>query len=105
MVTVTVQAIVDEARQLHIALPDEMPLGPVEVLITTLLVAPPPIPGAELTRGQARALMAAAGVLSTVRYAPPDARPLSEEEREEFGRLAPGSPDTLHIIDAGRGPR
>ena len=57
MVTVTVRAIVDEARQLQIVVPDEMPLGPVEVLITALPVAPPLTPGAELTRDQARAIL------------------------------------------------
>ena len=105
MVTVTVQAIVDEARQLHIVVPDELPLGPVEVLITTLPVAPRPIPGAELTREQARAILLEAGLLSTAYHAPPNAVRLTAEEEEELGRLYGGEPDMATLISQDREER
>ena len=64
-----------------------------------------PHQGDELTREQARAIMAAAGALRTMRYAPPGVTPLSEEEREEYGRLEPGSPSILQLVNESRGPR
>ena len=30
---------------------------------------------------------------------------LSDEEREEYGRLEPGSPSILQLVNEGRGPR
>ena len=104
MVTVTVQAIVGNDRQLTIVLPDEVPAGAVEVTITAIPASPDIAPGGELTRDRLRTLLAAEGALSTTRYAPPDATPLTDEEREELGRLPPGSPDTSQLIDEDRGP-
>lgn len=40
MIQVTISAIVGEDRQLHITLPDDFPLGPVEVTITPLRAEP-----------------------------------------------------------------
>ena len=106
MATVTVQAILGEDRQLHITLPEDIPAGPVEVTITSTAPREQSVaPGAELTREQLRALLAEAGALSTKRYAPPDASPLTDEEREALGTLPPGAPDTWQLIDEDRGPR
>jgi hypothetical protein len=106
MSSVTITATVSDDRHLTIALPDDIPPGPVSVTVTSLVgTVEAPHQAGELTREQARAAMAAAGILSTVRYAPPDARPLSDAEREEYGRPEPGSPSILQLVDEGRGPR
>ena len=106
MGSVTITAMVSADRQLTIALPDDIQPGPVSVTITPLIgTVETPHQGDELTREQARAIMAAAGALSTIRYAPPGVKPLSDEEREEFGRLEPGSPSILQLVNEGRRPR
>lgn len=105
MVSVTVKAIVDEARQLHITVPDDMPPGPVEVTITPVAAVPPITPGAELTREQARAILLEAGLLSTGYHAPPGAVRLTAEEEEELGRLYGGAPDMATLISQDREER
>jgi hypothetical protein len=102
---VTIRSVGGEDRQLTITLPAGFPIGPVLVTITPVPDIPAIVPGAELTRDQARALMAAAGVLSMMRYAPPGAKPLSDAEREEFGRLEPGSSSILQLVSEDRGAR
>ena len=105
MVSVTVKGIINAQRQLEIALPDDLPAGAVEVTITPVVAVPALAPGEELTRERVRALLAAEGALVTTRYAPPGAVPLTDEERDELGRLSPGAPDTSQLIDEDRGPR
>src|SRR3954467_13067434 len=82
MSTVTLHVVVGEDRHLAIDLPEEIPAGPIVVTIRTLAVETGEVPAGEMTRERARALLAAAGRLSTARYAPPDAVPLTDEERE-----------------------
>jgi hypothetical protein len=101
MASVTIKAIVEEDRQLHIALPDEMPLGPVEITIKSV---PEIVLGGELTREQARAILAAAGLLGTGPYPPGTVR-LTEEEQEELGRLFGGEPDMATLISQDRDER
>lgn len=102
MVEVTIKAIVEEDRRLHLALPEDMPVGPVEVTVRSVPEAPVITPGAELTRDQARAILAAAGLLSTGRIAPPDAVRLTDEEREELALLFGGEPDMATLIAQDR---
>jgi hypothetical protein len=105
MTIITVKAILDKDRQLHIGLPDEMPPGPVEVTVKSLPDMPHIAPGGELTRDQARALLAAAGLLATGPYAPPGTVRLTEEEEEELGRLFGGEPDMATLISQDRDER
>ena len=105
MTLVTIKAVVEEDRQLHLALPEDMPLGPVEITVRPVSVATEIVPGPELTREQWRELFAAAGMLSTGRYAPPDAKPLSEEEREELAQLYSGEPSVSDMIIEDRRER
>ncbi|MFN8515739.1 MAG: hypothetical protein U0841_24790 [Chloroflexia bacterium] len=105
MVLVKFNATVEEDRQLHIALPDDMPLGPVEVTVKPIAASPETTPEPELTREQWRERFAAAGLPSTARYAPPDAKPLSEEEREELAQLYSGEPGVSDMIIEDRRDR
>jgi hypothetical protein len=105
MRTVTLKAIIGEDRHLAIDLPDEIPAGPIEV---TIQPVPPPIesvPEGEMTRERARALLAAAGRLSTAKHAPPDAVPLTDEEREEIGREFGALGPVSELIIEDRGSR
>ena len=105
MTLVTIKAIVEEDRQLHLALPEDMPLGPVEVIVKPM----PEVSGIDLgpkvSREQARAILAGAGLLSTERYASPDAELLAAEEQEEPLRLPDGAPDTSTLIEESRRER
>lgn len=98
MVSVTLKGIISADRQLAITLPDDLPTGAVAVTITALPIAPAIAPGGELTRERLRALLAAEGALSTTRYAPPDATPLTDEEREKLGQLFAGEPNASAMI-------
>jgi hypothetical protein len=102
MTSVTIKAVVDEGRQLHIVVPDDMPLGPVEVTVMSVADAPENVPDDEV---QTRAMLVEAGLLNTGRYAPPDAKPLSEEEREELARLYSGEPSVSDMIIEDRRER
>lgn len=105
MTLIRIKVVIEEDRQLHIALPDDMPLGPAEVIVESSATGPEITSGHELTREQWRERFAAAGLLSTGSYAPPDAKPLSEEEREELAQLYSGEPSVSDMIIEDRRDR
>ena len=102
MKTVTLRATVDEARQLRVDVPAEIPIGPVELVIRSLAGAPSE--ETDLSRDTARAKLAARGLLGAGPYAPPDAVPLSAEERDRIGQLFAGTEPLAVLIDEDRGP-
>lgn len=83
-------------------MPAEIPIGPVELVIRSLAGAPSE--GTALTRDTARPKLAARGLLAAGPYAPPDAAPISAEERDRIGRLFAGSEPLAALIDEDRGP-
>ena len=103
MVTqIKVRAVINEDRQLVVELPDGVPIGPVELVIRPLAI--PPARSQPLTREVARARLLAAGLLSTTRYAPPDAVPLSDEELEALARRLPSRRQSIdEMLDEDRG--
>lgn len=105
MSTVTLNVVVGEDRHLTIELPEEIPTGPIEVTIRPVALPIENVPEGEMTRERARALMAAAGILSTAKYAPPDAVPLTDEEREEIGREFGALGPVSELIIEDRGSR
>jgi hypothetical protein len=103
MTSITLTATVTEDRHLELDLPREVPVGPVEVVIKPLAVEVAEEP--EITRDEIRSRLKAAGLLSEGRCAPMDAVPLSDDEREELGRLFAGPRLISDLIDEDRGPR
>src|SRR3712207_1551351 len=101
--SITLNAVVGEERQITIQLPEDMPLGPVEVTVTPQAMSDTEIP--ELTRETARQKLAEAGFLSALSYAPPDTTALTSEEREHIGGLFASTEPLSTIIDADRGAR
>jgi hypothetical protein len=101
MDTVMIPVEVGEDRRLVIDVPPVVPIGPADVVIV------PRPDGQKATtnpaREEARAKLRAAGALSTIRYAPADARPLSDEELMRIGQLAPGARPSEELIDEDRG--
>jgi hypothetical protein len=104
MSVITVNATVGEDRRLAVELPPDAPVGPVEVQIRPLSGEDAPARH-PLTREEARARLLAAGLLSTARYAPEDAQPLSPEESERLSHLFASERLTSELIDEDRGPR
>jgi len=101
MDTITLTAVIDEARHFTIDLPATVPIGPVELTITPLPLTS--ITPHELTRDVIRQKLAVAGVLSTAHYAPDDAVPLSDDERDRLGQLLIGPQSLDMLIDEDRG--
>jgi hypothetical protein len=102
MSTVTIAGIVGQDHKLVIDVPVEIPPGPVSVVIQP--VAPIPPSTGTLTREEARARLLAAGMLVTEFNIPPDAHPLTREERRRLGTLPPGARSSEELIDEDRGP-
>jgi hypothetical protein len=101
MVAVKLSAVVGEDRQLVIHVPDEVPLGPVELVIQSTQVQPVTSPNS--VREAARAKLMAAGILLTHVEVPEDAVPLTLEERRRIGKMPPGSRLSEELIDEDRG--
>lgn len=103
MVTVHLSAVVNKDRQLIVTLPDEIPDGPVELIIqipdTTPLVTSNP------ARENARAKLAAAGMLSHAHNLPTGVSIPSNEEVAEAGRLSPEARSIDALINEDRDER
>jgi hypothetical protein len=101
MDSITISVMVDEGRRLVIDLPPDVPVGPADVTIKPL--------GSQTTdienpaREAVRAKLLAAGRLALDHGIPDDIEPVSEEELEELGRLAPGARSSEELIDEDRG--
>jgi hypothetical protein len=103
---------VGEDKRLTIDLPDEMPVGLVEVQITAHV-------GAKAKTGRRRrnrveekwaekrerfrTILRNAGMLSTVHQAPAGWTPLTVEERLRLGALPPGARPTDEYVNEDRG--
>jgi len=94
---VTLQGRLDENGRLIVYIPPEIAVESVEVQ------AQPALPDIPLTREAARARLKAAGMLSEVKYAPPDAQPVSKSEFERLTRLFAGERPASDLVDEDRG--
>jgi predicted DNA-binding antitoxin AbrB/MazE fold protein len=65
-------------------------------------IQPADQPG-ELTPQEIDARLRAAGLLVEYRYAPPNAKPLSQEERQRIGQLLAGDKTLAQLVDEDRG--
>jgi hypothetical protein len=101
MVAIKLKALVDENRRLVIDLPDDVPIGPVELTITAYPreVGAPENPAREA----ARAKLLAAGALMTRVNVPNDTVLLSPEALLEIGRLPDSARTSEALIDEDRG--
>jgi hypothetical protein len=100
---------VGEDKKLVIDLPEEIPVGQADIVITPREEAKsaysPNYPLAWATRREEfRKKLAEAGALSTAHTAPPDTMPLSPQELLGAGTLPPGARPTDELVDEDRGP-
>jgi len=101
MTEVTLNGLLDSDRHLVVSVPDDVPVGPVEVIIRPLIGRANS--GAALTRETAREKLRAAGLLSETASVPPDARALTPGERDLLGRKLIGQKTSDQLIDEDRG--
>jgi hypothetical protein len=100
MVAVRLSAVINEDRELIVKLPDNIPSGPVELLIQL------PETGDAITinpaREAARAKLVAAGLLSTAHRLPSGTRIPTDAEVRAAGILPPGAKSSEELIDEDR---
>jgi hypothetical protein len=100
MVTVRLNGMITEDHKLVIDLPDELPVGPVEVTIQSTEQPSPIVTNP--AREAARAKLAAGGLLSNIHRAPAGIRRPTDEEVRMAGIMPPGTKDTLEDINEDR---
>ena len=101
MVEMTFRAHVDAGhRRLTIDLPENLTADEYEIVVRE--VRSEPHVGEVLTREIIKARLRAAGLLNEIPSAPPGARTLSDEERDEIGRQFAGDRPTHELIDEDR---
>jgi hypothetical protein len=101
MEVITLSVDVGEDRRLIIELPSDVPVGPADVIIKPhgKEAVEPENPAREA----ARAKLLAVGRLVIDFGIPDDIEPISDEELEELGRLAPGARSSEELVDEDRG--
>jgi hypothetical protein len=98
MQLIILTAVVDEKRRIMIDLPDDLPVGLIELVVRPLT----PDNQHEMTREEMRARLIAAGLMTAdVKYVSDDVEELSSEERERIGSIlaSAGSLSELIIQD------
>jgi hypothetical protein len=99
MVAVRLLAVVDESRQLVVHVPDNIPAGPVELVIHSTL---PVMPVTHAPLEVARAKLIAAGAMRPDLAIPANAVALTLQERIEAGQLSPGARPSEDLIREDR---
>lgn len=109
MQSIKITAMVDAKRRIMIDLPEEVPVGRVEITVRPGPIGEkeePTIESPSLTREEARAKLIAAGLLDpNAHYAPDDAEELSEEEEEELARRVAGGRPAEDYVNEDREER
>jgi hypothetical protein len=106
--TIRLLAMVDENHRLVIDLPDDIPTGPVELVITAVKTQngePVPAETQELTREEAWRKLIAAGLVSPEEDYTPDALEVTEEELERLARSFATERPISELIDEDREDR
>lgn len=100
MVAVRISVIVGADRRIVIQVPDEIPNGPVDLVIQAAGEAS--TTGDHPARAAARSQLAAAGLLSSAHYPPPGLRVPTDEEVRATGELPPGARPSEDLINEDR---
>ncbi len=94
---IIIETVLDDNHEVVLKLPELDP-GPVKITVEAVEASE-----AESRPQTLREALIAAGLYDpTIRYAPPDAKPLSEEERERLWKQMAGGKTALELIDEER---
>ena len=99
MVTIQLSAIVDKNGQLTVKVPDNIPPGPINVIIQS---PEPSALASNPAREAARTKLAAAGLLSSAHRLPPDTRIPTDDEVHAAGMLPADARPSEELIDEDR---
>jgi hypothetical protein len=102
MDAITIEAEVGQDHRLVDALPPEVPVGRVKLIIEPVEESSAPAKR-PLTREEARAILLAAGKLVTDIHAPEGTVALTPEELLRVGQLPPGARSSDELVDEDRG--
>ncbi len=102
MNAIRLSAVVNEKHELIVTLPDDVPVGPVELVLQPVQLSEP-----TNERETILAQLKAAGILVKPEdmHIPPDLEYISDEELLEIGVLPEGAPRTDQLIAEDRGSR
>jgi len=103
MAAIRLSAIITEDRQLIVQVPENIPAGPVELVIRLLETSSSEV--INLALEAARAKFAAAGMLSHAHRLPDGVIPPTEEEMLRAGILPPGARPSEELINEDRDER
>lgn len=101
MNTIRLTAVITEEHELNLTVPDDVPIGNVEVLIRQM----PSTPSNNPAREAARTKLAAAGLLSSASYLPPGTRIPSDAEVAAAGILPPNVRPSEALVSEDRDER
>ncbi len=104
MQPIKITAMVDAKRRIMIDLPDEVPLGPVEITVRPVTNGEQEEPQQPITREWVQAKLKAAGLLAEDEHFP-DAEELTEEEEEELARQVAGGRPAEDYVNEDREER
>ena len=106
MTIIRLSAVVNEKHELIVTLPDDVPVGPVELVLHPV-VAPNEVEEPLTERERIRAQLMAAGVLVKPEDLgiEPSVKSLSLEERLKIGRMPLGARPVEDLVDEDRGER
>lgn len=103
MNAIRLSGVVNEKHELIVTLPDDIPVGPVELLLQPIAI----LDEAANERETILAQLKASGILVKPEdmHIPPDLEYVSDEELLEIGTLPEGAPRTDQLVAEDRGSR
>lgn len=107
MTPILLSAVVNENHELVVTLPDDIPVGPVELLLQPVASSPVSVAEPATERERISAKLLAGGLLVKPEDfgISPSVQPLPLEERLKIGKMPPGARPVEDLIDEDRGNR
>lgn len=107
MTAIRLSARVNEKHQLIVTVPDDVPVGPVELLLQPVQTAVEPTPEPNSERERIRAKLLAADFLVNPESLgiSPTVKPLPLAERLKIGQMPLGAKPVEMLVDEDRGDR
>jgi hypothetical protein len=107
MDAIRLSGVVNENHELIVTLPDDIPVGPVELVLQPIASANEAVQEPTTERERVRAQLMAAGLLVKPEDLgiSPSVKPLPLEERLKIGQMPPGARPVEALVDEDRGER